>query len=94
MVAGRRREAEAARNRGEPIAAMGPALGLRDLKWLKPVYVDDTVTYESEVIDTRVSESRPNLGLLTVRSTGVNQRGELVISFISTTFVERRPVKK
>jgi acyl dehydratase len=32
--------------------------------------------------------------LLTVRSTGVNQHGELVISFISTTFVERRPVNK
>ncbi|MGB7660615.1 MAG: dehydratase, partial [Pseudolabrys sp.] len=72
--------------------AMGPALGLRELKWLKPVYVDDTITYESEVIEARFSESRPNLGLLTVRSTGLNQRGELVISFSSTTFVERRPV--
>ena len=56
--------------------------------------MDDTITYESEVIETRESGSRPNLGLLTVRSTGVNQRGELVISFISTTFVERRPVSK
>jgi acyl dehydratase len=55
----RRRQAEAARGRGEPVAAMGPALGLRDLKWLKPIYVDDSVTYESEVIETRVSESRP-----------------------------------
>ena len=92
MVDQRRRSGEAARARGERVAAMGPALGLRDLKWLKPVYVDDTITYESEVIETRLSESRPNLGLLTVRSTGVNQRGELVISFVSTTFVERRPV--
>ena len=94
MVDQRRRLAEAARARGERVAAMGPALGLRDLKWLRPVYVDDTITYESEVIETRVSESRPNLGLLTVRSTGVNQCGELVISFVSTTFVERRPVNK
>jgi acyl dehydratase len=94
MVAERRRQAEAAHKRGESVAAMGPALGLRDLKWLKPVFVDDTVTYESEVVETRLSESRPNLGLLTIRSTGVNQRGELVISFVSTTFVERRPVNK
>ena len=94
MVAERRRQAETARGRGEAVPAMGPALGLRDLKWLKPVYVDDIVTYESEVIETRASESRPNLGLLTVRSTGVNQRGELVISFVSTTFVERRTVSK
>lgn len=92
MVAGRRREAEAARSRGEPVAGMGPALGLRELKWLRPVYADDTIDYESEIIETRPSDSRPNLGLLTVRTTGVNQRGELVISFVSITFVERRPV--
>ena len=92
MVAGRRREAEAARSRGEPVPGMGPALGLRELKWLKPIYVDDTVDYQSEVIEARPSDSRPNLGLLTVRTTGVNQQGELVISFVSTTFVERRPV--
>lgn len=94
MVEQRRRLADMARGRGEPVAATGPALGMRDLKWFKPVYVDDTIDYESEVIETRVSESRPGLGLLTIRSTGVNQRGEAVISFISTTFVERRPVKK
>jgi acyl dehydratase len=94
MVEQRRRFAEAARSRGEPVAALGPALGLRELKWLKPVYVDDTIDYESEIIETRASESRPNLGLLTIRSTGINQRGEPVISFISTTFVERRPVNE
>jgi acyl dehydratase len=94
MVDERRRQAEAARVRGEPVPAIGPALGLRELQWLRPVYVDDTIAYESEVVETRVSESHPNLGLLTVRSTGVNQRGELVISFVSTTFVERRPVNK
>ncbi|HXZ22431.1 MAG TPA: MaoC family dehydratase [Pseudolabrys sp.] len=94
MVEQRRRLAEAARARGEPVAAVGPALGLRDLKWFKPVYVDDTIDYESEIIGMRTSRSRANLGLLTIRSTGVNQRGEAVISFVSTTFVERRPVKE
>jgi acyl dehydratase len=94
MVEQRRRLVEAARARGEPVAAIGPALGLRELKWLKPVYADDTIDYESEIIETRASESRRNLGLLTIRSTGINQHGEPVISFISTTFVERRPVKE
>jgi acyl dehydratase len=92
MVDQRKREVEAARARGAPVAAVGPALGVRELKWLKPIYVDDTIDYAYEVIETRASESRPDVGLLTVRSTGVNQRGEPVISFISTTFVERRPV--
>ena len=90
MVDHRRGLAEAARARGEPVAAIGPALGFRDLKWLKPVYVGDTITYKAEVIEMRLSNSRPGSGLMTIRSTGTNQNGEPVISFISTTFVERR----
>jgi acyl dehydratase len=91
MVDHRRATAEAARGRGEPVAAIGPALGFRDLKWLKPVYVGDTIAYKTEVIETRVSNSRPDSGLMTIRATGTNQKGEPVISFVSTTFVERRP---
>jgi acyl dehydratase len=93
MVAHRRAAAEAARARGEPVAAMGPALGFRDLQWLKPVYVGDTIAYKTEVIETRVSNSRPGTGLMTIRATGANQKGEPVITFVSTTFVERRPEK-
>ena len=93
MVDQRRRSGEAARARGERVAAMGPALGLRELKWLKPVFAEDSIDYASEVIEARVSASKPGLGLISIRSTGVNQRGEPVISFVSTTFVERRPVK-
>ena len=91
MVEHRRRMGEAMRARGEPVAGSGPALGFRDLKWHKPVYVDDTIDYASEVIELRPSGSRPERGLMTVRATGTNQDGTLVFSFISTTFVERRP---
>lgn len=93
MVDYRRRQIEAARARGERVAGMGPALGFRELKWLKPVYVGDTVAYRSEVIASRESASRPGFGLMTIRSTGVNQNGEMVLSFESTTFVERREAK-
>jgi acyl dehydratase len=93
MVDHRRGLAEVARARGEPVPALGPALGFRELKWLKPVYVGDTIDYRSEVIETRPSGSRPGSGLMTILSTGVNQNGDPVISFISTTFVERRPEK-
>ncbi len=93
MVAFRRREVEQARARGEPIAAIGPALGFRDLKWLKPVYVGDTVEYRSEVIETRESNSRAGFGLMTIRASGVNQKGEPVITWVSTTFIERRGEK-
>lgn len=91
MVEFRRRATEEARLRGEPVAALGPALGFRDLKWLKPVYVGDTITYQSEIVEKRTSNSRPGFGLLTLRSTGVNQNGETVFTLLSTTFVERRP---
>lgn len=89
----RRAENDAARARGEPIAASGPALGFRDLKWLKPVYAGDVIDYKSEVADLRVSGSRPGFGLMTIHTIGINQHGATVISFASTAFVERRPEK-
>jgi acyl dehydratase len=82
---------DTARGRGEPIAASGPALGFRDLKWLKPVYVGDAIDYKTEVTELRASNSRPGWGLMTLLTTGINQNGAPVISFSSTTFVERRP---
>jgi acyl dehydratase len=87
----RRAEIDAMTARGETIPAMGPALGLRDLKWLKPVYAGDTIDYKAEVLELRASNSRPERGLLTMKTTGVNQNGVTVISFISTTFLGRRP---
>jgi len=91
LVAYRKRAAEAAQLRGEPVARIGPAPGFRNLKWLKPVFVDDTVVYMSEVIETRLSASRPDWGLITSRASGVNQHGETVMSFEGVAFVERRP---
>jgi acyl dehydratase len=87
----RKRQAEEARARGEPVAALGPSPGFRELKWLLPVYPGDTITYATEVIGTRASASRPGWGLMQVLNTGTNQHGKLVLSFLSTAFVERRP---
>jgi acyl dehydratase len=86
-----RREAESRRARGEPVARLGPSPGFRELKWLKPVYAGDTIAYASEVVDRRVSNSRPGWGLIFVRNTGTNQAGEPVLSFVGIAFVERRP---
>ncbi len=90
MVEHHRRDDEARRSRGEPIAALGPSPGFRELKWVRPVYVGDTISYATEILDTRASASRPQWGLMTIRNTGVNQKGEPVISFISVAFVARR----
>ncbi|HWL31278.1 MAG TPA: MaoC family dehydratase [Xanthobacteraceae bacterium] len=90
MVDYQRTEDAAMRSRGEPVARLGPSPGFRELKWLKPVYVGDTVDYATEVVEKRVSKSRPNWGLISIRNTGANQAGETVISFVSAAFVERR----
>ncbi len=90
MVEYQRLEDEARRARGEPSAKLGPSPGFRELKWLKPVYVGDTITYATEVVERRASNSRPEWGLMSIRNTGVNQKGEPVISFVSVAFVERR----
>ena len=90
MVEHQNRADEALRARGEAVAELGPSPGFRELKWLKPVYVGDTITYFTEVIDKRASSSRPQWGLMWIRNSGVNQKGEPVISFISVAFVERR----
>lgn len=86
----RRAEDEARRARGEPFAELGPSPGFRDLKWLKPVYVGDTIAFATEVVEKRPSKSRPKWGLVFSRNTGTNQGGDLVISFIGSALVERR----
>ncbi len=89
MVDYRKREAEVLQARGERVPALGPSLGFRDLRWYKPVFAGDTISFASEVVDIRASRSRPEWGLIGALNTGANQNGEQVMSFVSTTFFER-----
>jgi acyl dehydratase len=89
MVEHQVRDDAARRARGATVAALGPSPGFRELRWLKPVYAGDTVSYATEIVDKRVSNSRPGWGLMSIRNTGVNQKGEPVISFVSVVFVQR-----
>jgi acyl dehydratase len=86
----RQAEDETRRARGEPLAELGPSPGFRDLRWLKPVYVGDTIAFATEVVETRPSKSRPQWGLVFSRNTGTNQAGDIVISFIGSALAERR----
>jgi acyl dehydratase len=90
-AAQRFRDDDERRARGEPVGAAGPSPGFRDLRWLKPVFAGDTITFATETIDKRASASRPGWGLIVTRNTGVNQNGEPVLEFISSLFVERGP---
>ena len=90
LVADTQRRMKEAAARGERMAVWGPSPGFRDLRWLKPVLAGDTITFASEIIEKRTSESRPNWGIVQARQTGSNQHGELVFSLIATAFVPRR----
>jgi acyl dehydratase len=91
LVENRQRVVAELTARGAPIAEWGPSPGFRDLKWLKPVFVGDTITYANEPVEKRASNSRPGWGLLFSLNTGTNQHGERVYSFVGSAFVQRRP---
>ena len=91
FVASRKQIAAERRAVGEPVAVWGPSPGFRDLRWLKPVYVGDTITFATEPIEKRPSESRPGWGLVFSRNTGTDATGQLVLAFTGSIFIERRP---
>jgi acyl dehydratase len=55
-----------------------------------PVFEGDTIYSQSEVLEARPSRSRPNVGIVTVRTTGFNQEGTVVITYRRTVMVYRR----
>lgn len=62
---------------------LGPSPGFRNLKWLKPVYADDTVTYFVTFLEGRSLASKPGWRVNTILCEGENQHGEAVIRFES-----------
>lgn len=65
-------------------------LGYTDVKFLKPVYPGDTIFAFSEVIEKRESRSRPEAGIVTFRTVGLNQNGELVIEYKRSVLVKKK----
>jgi acyl dehydratase len=65
-------------------------LGWDDVRLPHPVFEGDTIYSQSEVLETRPSASRPTVGIVTVRTTGYNQDGVVVISFRRTVLVYKR----
>lgn len=53
-------------------------LGLTDVSFPAPVFHGDTLSTETEILEARASGSRPGQGVVTMRHTGRNQRGEIV----------------
>ena len=65
-------------------------LAWTDINLPNPVFEGDTLWAESEILETRESSSRPNVGIVSMRCRGVNQRREVVIEFKRTFMVYKR----
>lgn len=65
-------------------------LGWRDIKLPRPVFAGDTLYAESTVLEKRESRSRPDQGIVTIRTLGRNQRGETICEFERTMLVMKR----
>lgn len=65
-------------------------LGWDEVRLPAPVFEGDTIYSRSEVLEKRESKSRPNVGLVTVRTVGFNQEGVEVISYRRTVMVYKR----
>ena len=65
----------------EDVSERGINLGWDEVRLLKPVFAGDTIRSETEVLSKRMSQSRPRSGIVRVRTRGLNQREEIVISF-------------
>jgi itaconyl-CoA hydratase len=65
-------------------------LGWTDIKMTHPVFAGDTLTAETEVLEKRESRSRPNAGIVKVRTRGFNQHGRVVCEFDRSVLIARR----
>jgi acyl dehydratase len=65
--------------------------GFDDFRWPRPVRPGDELRVESEVLEVRPSRSRPDQGLIKVRTTTLNQNDEAVQVIIGNLVVPRRP---
>jgi acyl dehydratase len=65
-------------------------LGWTDIKLTHPVYIGDTIYAESICTEMRESSSRPNMGLITMFTRGLNQDGDQIVSWVRTVMLPKR----
>ena len=65
-------------------------MGVEQLRWPRPVRPGDTLHVEAEVLELRPSRSHPTRGIVRVRNTTFNQKGEPVQTMETALFVPRR----
>jgi itaconyl-CoA hydratase len=65
-------------------------LGWNDIRLVAPVFAGDTIYAESEVLAKRESKTRPNQGIVTVRTIGKKSDGTVFMTYERTVLVPKR----
>jgi acyl dehydratase len=65
--------------------------GIEEMRWPRPVRPGDVLRVETEVLDVKPSRSRPDRGIVRLRTTTLNQHGEPVMVQVANIIVPRRP---
>jgi acyl dehydratase len=89
LVADRQREEAKLRAAGQRLPVYGPSPGFKNLRWIKPVLMGDTLEYRHRISGKVDLKSRPDRGMLQSFTQARNQRGELVFSYEGAILVER-----
>ena len=72
------------------VSQHGVNLGWDEVRLPAPVFEGDTIYAQSEVLSMRESKSRPQMGLVEIKTTGFNQEGTVVLEFRRTILIYRR----
>jgi acyl dehydratase len=72
---------------------VGGSIGLAvdELRWPQPVRPGDILKVETEILNVRVSRSKPDRGIIRIRNVTTNQHGEVVQTFLAFVMIRRRP---
>lgn len=75
---------------GPPLAGGVIGAGVEDLRWPRPTRPGDDLSLEVEVLDVRELRSRPGMGMVRLRVTTLNQRGEIALGMVCNLVVEKK----
>lgn len=64
--------------------------GIREIRWIKPVFAGDTIRVEAEIVEARLSKSKPDRGIAEIRHDIFNQSDELVAQYQAIHILRRR----
>tara|TARA_B100000965_G_scaffold46730_1_gene34279 strand:+ start:59 stop:502 length:444 start_codon:yes stop_codon:yes gene_type:complete len=66
------------------------AWGIDELRWIKPVYPEDTLITKVEVLEKKLSSKNPNKGTVRTHQTVLNQKDEVVMTWISNFMIKSK----